>query len=70
MVLQDSWQGLSWSDWLRDYIRTIRLQCGICELDGRLECWEESMVLQEPGQGLPSSGWWLRMRWSFLRGLS
>merc|ERR1712045_487064 len=31
------------------------------QLDGRLECRQEGVVLLEPWEGLPTSGWWMRV---------
>jgi len=59
MVLQDSWQGLPWSDWrwVRHIFGALRLQCRFRQLDAGLVRREESMVLLQQGQGLPSSSW-------------
>merc|ERR1712086_678515 len=61
-VLQGPWKGVPTSSrWLRDNVSALRLQRRLCELDGRVECGQEGLVLQSRGQGLPTGSRWLRL---------
>merc|ERR1711950_35548 len=66
VVLQGAWKGMPRAGGrlrsCRCHQPTLRLQCRLCQLDGRMECAEEGLVLQECRQGLPSSSWRLCLK--------
>jgi len=45
--------------WVCYFLRALRLQCRICQLDARLVGREEGMVLLQQGQGLSPGCWWM-----------
>merc|ERR1712051_532368 len=63
MVLPRAWQGLPWSgmraSW--DHLAPVRLQCGLRQLDGWMECPKEDVVLPEWRKGLPTSSGRVRL---------
>merc|ERR1719276_135291 len=69
LVLQGPRKGLPTSSrWLRDHLFAVRLQCRLCELDGRMVGPQEGLVLQSRWEGLPSRCRWLRIESEQLNG--
>merc|ERR1712154_296589 len=66
VVLQGPWEGLprprSWMCACGHDQPTLRLQCGLRKLDGRVERTQKGLVLPQCRQGMPACCRWLRLR--------